>query len=115
MGVPVTDLAEAQAVLDKLKADLAAMTKERDEWRDNSREAHVTIDDRQQQLAAMAVGKETWRKEVIAADKTIAKQAVLIEALQELAKMLEFGRVDRQVAALENVKAAQRNLDKETS
>lgn len=67
---------------------------------------------------------ELWRKKVVAADRKIAKQAVLIEALKELAKTegtrtVHFaGSIPQNeagITALENVKAAQTELDKETS
>ena len=65
------------------------------------------------------------RKKVVAADRKVAKQAVLIEALRILEKVLDF-RLTRggdgylmptgnEITALENVKAAQTELDKERS
>lgn len=89
---------------DNLHADLEAMRGERDKWQ---------------------AATELWRKKVVAADRKVAKQAVLIEALRELEKALDLRLKycgdshllsnENEITALENVQAAQTELDKETS
>lgn len=54
---------------------------------------------------------ETMRKNCTQSIDRNAAQVAMIEALKELAKMLEFGRVDRQATAASNVQAAQKALD----
>lgn len=84
-----------------------------------------------EQLAKLTAERDAWKKLRLAATdgyrRTIAKQAVLIEALKELAKAMESNahdgsvryiniyRSNAEVTALKAVMAAQTELNKENS